>query len=538
MDPSVLNTDDPDLEDSVLRILELHFPNQESEQIVAHQKLIECFSKLRPGSSPSSPGSKSDNVHNENASSVKHEPISPSLNQQTLQSFSFIESMPPKDHFSWIKAPTPKAVLLHSQVVPEEKKGKRWTEEQDQMLRKAVKIYGPRNWKMVAKMVDDRDHVQCLQRWNKVLRPGLVKGPWTSGEDISLKKLIEYQGNDKDPKWATIASQIPGRTAKQCRERWKLNLDPSIDHSPFSPEEDRLLLKLHDQHGNKWALIRQHFKARTENAVKTRFKSLLRSQAKNFTESEDSFLLQMCHRYRNNWEQVQQAMPNKSIDILQERYKELGEAKQSEWTASNDKSLLENVSKYAGKWDLIAKHFPSWNQDFLERRYLMACKRMPEYLSGFVNDPYNDPYQYKLPTSNSKENACKKQDEGKEESWGFPEEHGSYPTAPLPVPAPVLEKKRRRINSNKRTGQSSQLITKAAVKELQGQRLQNHETATTVASSEIDRGGAYYNLDYSILDSFEPYPYSNDLVLNHDFSLPNDSVSHSFSASNSPQYLT
>jgi len=42
-------------------------------------------------------------------------------------------------------------------------------------------IVGPHNWKMIATdyLGDQRSDVQCLHRWQKVLQPGLVKGPWT-----------------------------------------------------------------------------------------------------------------------------------------------------------------------------------------------------------------------------------------------------------------------------------------------------------------------------------------------------------------------
>ena len=41
--------------------------------------------------------------------------------------------------------------------------------------------HGARNWKLISKLafIGARTDVQCLHRWQKVLRPGLVKGPWT-----------------------------------------------------------------------------------------------------------------------------------------------------------------------------------------------------------------------------------------------------------------------------------------------------------------------------------------------------------------------
>ena len=49
----------------------------------------------------------------------------------------------------------------------------------DDVLRHAVAWNGARNWKTIAGLLKNRTDVQCLHRWQKVLKPGLVKGPWT-----------------------------------------------------------------------------------------------------------------------------------------------------------------------------------------------------------------------------------------------------------------------------------------------------------------------------------------------------------------------
>lgn len=57
--------------------------------------------------------------------------------------------------------------------------------------------------------------------------------------------------------WAAIvASALPNRTSKQCRERWLNYLNPAIDHGPWTPEEDALLIQQHAVLGNQWARIR------------------------------------------------------------------------------------------------------------------------------------------------------------------------------------------------------------------------------------------------------------------------------------------
>merc|ERR1719424_467514 len=70
-----------------------------------------------------------------------------------------------------------------------------------------------------SKFVPGRDHVQCLQRWQKVLKPGLQKGAWQRGEDTILVSIIEKVKDVKSINWVDVSKQIKGRTPKQCRER-------------------------------------------------------------------------------------------------------------------------------------------------------------------------------------------------------------------------------------------------------------------------------------------------------------------------------
>jgi hypothetical protein len=95
-----------------------------------------------------------------------------------------------------------------------------------QKLRDGVRAIGPKNWKKISEefLGGKRSDVQCLHRWQKVLRPGLVKGPWTQEEDGIIIQCME-QGIVK---WSEVAERIEGRIGKQCRERWYNHLDPTI----------------------------------------------------------------------------------------------------------------------------------------------------------------------------------------------------------------------------------------------------------------------------------------------------------------------
>lgn len=148
----------------------------------------------------------------------------------------------------------------------------KWTPEEDEILTRAVLISGEGNWKKIAQSLNDRSHLQCLHRWQKVLNPALVKGPWKEEEDAKLTELVEKYG-PKD--WSTIAGHIPGRIGKQCRERWFNHLSPDVRKTNWTPEEDKIIIDAHSKVGNKWTNISKMLDGRPANAIKNHWNSTL-----------------------------------------------------------------------------------------------------------------------------------------------------------------------------------------------------------------------------------------------------------------------
>lgn len=87
-------------------------------------------------------------------------------------------------------------------------------------------------------------------------------------EDNLLKSIVKQYGAKN---WKIISSLIPGRSAKQCRDRYSNYLAPFIDHSDWEEEEDQLLIEKYLMYGPKWTKITQFFPNRTANSIKNRY---------------------------------------------------------------------------------------------------------------------------------------------------------------------------------------------------------------------------------------------------------------------------
>ncbi|XP_057820478.2 uncharacterized protein LOC131033308 isoform X2 [Cryptomeria japonica] len=157
-----------------------------------------------------------------------------------------------------------------------------WTPEEDETLRRAVQCFKGKHWKKIAEFFPDRTDVQCLHRWQKVLNPELVKGPWTKEEDERIIELVNRHGAKK---WSAIAKHLPGRIGKQCRERWHNHLNPAINKDAWTREEELALIRAHQIYGNKWAELAKFLPGRTDNAIKNHWNSSIKKKLDTYLAS-------------------------------------------------------------------------------------------------------------------------------------------------------------------------------------------------------------------------------------------------------------
>jgi len=114
---------------------------------------------------------------------------------------------------------------------------------------------------------------------------------WTVEEDNIIREYIAqyraHQGESAAIPYVTIAKLLPKRNQKHVRERWTNQLDPSIDRSPWTAREDKLLLDINRDKTNKWAdFARKYFRnesgqVRSGNDLKNRYHKITKGWLKN-----------------------------------------------------------------------------------------------------------------------------------------------------------------------------------------------------------------------------------------------------------------
>ncbi|KAJ3717755.1 hypothetical protein C8R42DRAFT_610869 [Lentinula raphanica] len=155
-----------------------------------------------------------------------------------------------------------------------------WSPEEDDLLRAAVLKEEPGNpnpskWFAISTHVPGRTNKDCRKRWFARMAADIVRGVWSAEEDAKLLNAVEKYGT----KWSLVATMVHTRNSDQCAKRWTDTLDPTIDRSGWTSEQDRMLLDAVNEHGTCWKkIVKTYFPGKTGLSAKNRYTSLTRIQ--------------------------------------------------------------------------------------------------------------------------------------------------------------------------------------------------------------------------------------------------------------------
>jgi hypothetical protein len=92
-------------------------------------------------------------------------------------------------------------------------------------------------------------------------RPYVPKAKFEPREDSILTATVHALGTSN---WSDVAAALPGRIARQCRERWNNYANPNLNKQPWTSSEDSLLLEKYQELGTKWHVIAGFFNGRAK----------------------------------------------------------------------------------------------------------------------------------------------------------------------------------------------------------------------------------------------------------------------------------
>jgi hypothetical protein len=122
---------------------------------------------------------------------------------------------------------------------------KSFTRPEDVRLAGLVDLHGPTHWELISRSMDGRSARQCRERWRTFLAPAVTNGPWSRAEDLLLTRLFEEHG----PNWSFIAKQVHGRSDSNGQNRWVRHLmamQQAPAEPPPPPAEDPAVSDLFD----------------------------------------------------------------------------------------------------------------------------------------------------------------------------------------------------------------------------------------------------------------------------------------------------
>jgi myb proto-oncogene protein len=202
-------------------------------------------------------------------------------------------------------------------------------------------------------------------------------GSWTLEEAAELTRAVattskKMCGKEYKTDWVAIAALVPGRTRRQCRDRWNDVLDTSIDRAngrtgQWAEDEDSKLRDAVQRHGGKnWGAITALVPGRTKKQCCKRW-HLSNGRTGKWTEDEDIKLKNAVRTHGGkDWDAISALVPGRARSQCRSRWHEVldpsidrANGRTGQWTAVKDSKLKDAVQTHGGKdWGAISALVP------------------------------------------------------------------------------------------------------------------------------------------------------------------------------------
>ena len=103
--------------------------------------------------------------------------------------------------------------------------------------------------------------------------PVTTRKHFTVSEDEYILRWVEINGPQS---WTTLAAQLPERSARQVRDRYRYYLSPEVSKKEWTPQEDEILISLVITCGQKWSQISKLFQGRSDCDIKNHWQKIKR----------------------------------------------------------------------------------------------------------------------------------------------------------------------------------------------------------------------------------------------------------------------
>ncbi|KAL7614599.1 hypothetical protein Lser_V15G09087 [Lactuca serriola] len=195
---------------------------------------------------------------------------------------------------------------------------------------------------------------------------GMKKGAWSEEEDNKLRDYIERYGHwnwRELPKYAGLS-----RCGKSCRLRWMNYLRPSVKRGNFSKEEEDIIIKFHQEIGNKWSAIAAQLPGRSDNEIKNHWHTHLKKR-----NTKQNHHLVLVHELKQ--EQQEQQHHHQSSNIQQNRIinfasvvstssdNRVSNESTSSHRLSDDSMSRPSLQQQRLLFDLNQEYVESWEED-------------------------------------------------------------------------------------------------------------------------------------------------------------------------------